>query len=237
MDAFHSWVDKKCRSTSWILDDVKVFPAGALAAYGPNFRKQKVAIVLFLLTAAGGGVYIGAELNIIRSRTPQPTEAAFGAAVLVRQFDLPAGRVFGFAAFICMSAILFMLLRRKPLGRLSKAASVLSRDIQADVIASSLIAFGAGPLVLAYLLGSNYDYRLIFTIPLVAGLLRVRTGAVARALLVGIILASWMAYPMPTPIQFVGDLVLLVTMPFLFLFLLVPTTIGGYRLSNTAAST
>jgi hypothetical protein len=220
-----------------ILTVLKFFPAGALAAYVPGIRHHKAALTVFILVAAGGLFIIGEELSTIRSRTPQPTDAAFGAAVLVRQIDLPAGRVIGFVAFTCLVVALFMLLRCIPRGRLSAAARDLSRDIQADGIASSLIAFGAGPLVLAYLLGSNYDYRLILTIPLVAGLLRVRSRAVARTLLVGIILASWMAYPMHPTIQLVGDLILLVTMPVLFLILLLPTAVGKDNLAIKATST
>ncbi len=220
-----------------ILTVLKFFPAGALAAYVPGIRHQKAALTLFMLVAAGGLFLIREELNIIRSRTPQPTDAAFGAAVLARQLDLPAGRVFGFAIFICMVGALILLLRRKPTGRLWAEVIVLSRDIRVDGIASSLIAFGAGPLVLAYLLGSNYDYRLILTIPLIAGFLRVRSGAIARTLVVGIISASWMAYPMSPAIQFAGDLIWLVMMPVLFLILLLPAALGKGNSSNTATST
>jgi hypothetical protein len=198
---------------------LKFFPAGAMIAFRPTWRKGKLNIGIFIFLTGTGLLLISQELGVILERTPQPSEAAFGAALLARQADLPAGRIFGLLLFAVILFLYMAWLYKSRDSRTKANFMNLQRELDQNFRVWSLFAFGAGPLVFAYLLGTNYDYRLIVTIPIVAGLSLIPHQHFARSLLITILCATYLSYQVPTQIQVVGDIMWLFIVPFLAVLL------------------
>jgi len=202
-----------------ILTVLKFFPAGAMIAFRPTFRKGKLDLGVFIFLAGTGLLLIAQELGVIRERTPQPSEAAFGAALLARQVHLPAGRIFGVLLFTVALVLYMVWLNRSRDSRTKANFMSLQKELHLNFKVWSLFAFGAGPLVFAYLLGTNYDYRLILTIPIVAGLSLITEQLFARSLLIAILSATYLGYQVPAQVQVVGDIMWFLIVPCLAVLL------------------
>lgn len=202
-----------------LLTILKFFPAGAMIVFRPKLKMRKLEILLFSCITLLGLIMISPELNLIRQRTPQPSEAAFGAALLMRQAQLPLGRIFGLLVFTVVLVVFMVWLAKSRNSMLKMNFLRLQSHLALDARAWALFAFGAGPLVLAYLMGTNYDYRLILAIPVVAGLSRLSNLFLSRVLTVVLISSTFFSYQVLTQLQVAGDVVWLLTFPILAILL------------------
>ncbi len=206
----------------------KIFPVGAALILLRQRRQHPRSLWLFLALVTGGFALIVSELPLISQRTPQPTEAAFGSSIffqyLWNHLDLPfaslAPRLLGVVLFAGVLLALMILVARFSRVKVSVAETV--EAVARDRISATLVLSGGGPLICAYLLGTNFDYRLVFAIPLVAGLARAatRTRVPTSLLLTALISQLWFTYPTPIWIQRFSDLLWVVLAPFVALVLL-----------------
>lgn len=192
----------------------KIFPAGAGLILLRDREEHPRAFLLFVGLMAFGSAFVVAELPLINRRTPQPTDAAYGAALLFqsawKHVNLlnwsVAPRLLGIVLFAIVLLAYVALLRFRP-SRSTRAITDAIESLARDRIALTLVLAGGGPLIVSYLVGTNFDYRLIFGIPLVAGLGRIGIRGVGPAVLLmgSVIMQMWLTYPVPTSIQQVSD--------------------------------
>lgn len=207
----------------------KLFPVGAALIPLRDRRQDPRSLWIFAGLTVLGIAFMVNELPLINQRTPQPTGAAFGAALLfqvaLNRLDSPfpslAPRVLGVLLFATV-LLTYRAMLRVRLPRIDRSITDAVDDITRDRISSTLVLAGGGPLIVAYLAGTNFDYRLIFAIPLVAGLCRRQTPRVdpCNLLMGAVLLQMWLSYPMPVPIQLVSDLMWVVVAPAVGLLLL-----------------
>lgn len=207
----------------------KFFPAGASLLLIRDRKRRPLWV--FSAVAIAGLAMEASELTLIGQRTPQPIGAAFGASLFFQaawnRFNLPyasiAPRLLGALAFFAVLATLYALwLQPAGSGRIQRSTSELVDAFRTDRTAATLVLMGGGPLITSYLLGTNYDYRLVFAIPLVAGLSRLALSrsSLARGLMVVTLIQLWLTYRMPMWIQLASDLVWLALAPAIGLLVL-----------------
>ncbi|MCX6023644.1 MAG: hypothetical protein NTZ05_18310, partial [Chloroflexi bacterium] len=86
-----------------------------------------------------------------------------------------------------------------------------------DRTSSALVLAGGGTFVMAYIVGPSYDYRLIFLIPAIAGLVRL-SSSLARWAAVLLLLQMLLSYSTYIgAAEYASDLMLLVIVPVLIL--------------------
>ena len=176
----HSFT-KSAAVTIAIATTLKVFPIGAVLMLLSRQRPRRGALLTFAVVGAAGLAVIFSDLAIISTRTPQIDGASFGTGVLPLLVSNQLGmgwsstltRLAGLIIFVVALAFLVLTIRSNWLGRIGNEWSSLIRDVSADVTATALILAGSGVFLVAYILGPSYDYRLMFLIPAVAGLLRI----------------------------------------------------------------
>lgn len=214
---------KSAAATIAIATALKVFPVGAVLMLLSRQRPRRGALLTFAATAAVGLAVIFSDLAIISARTPQIDGASFGTGVLPllasNQLDLgwssALTRLAGLAVFAAALALLALALTGHWLGRIGDEWSSLIRDVSADVTATALILAGSGVFLVAYILGPSYDYRLMFLIPVIAGLLRIGSAfALVSAGVVAVqLLLSYSQFIGAA--EYLSDLMLLVLAPVL----------------------
>jgi len=222
----------------------KIFPAGAALILLRDRRQHPRSVWLFLALVTSGFALIVSELPLISQRTPQPTGAAFGSSIFFlgvwNRLGFPfvslAPRLLGVILFAGVLLVLVLLAARFSGVKFAVAETV--EGISRDRISATLVLSGGGPLICAYLLGANFDYRLVFAIPLVAGLARAakHTRVPASLLLPALIAQLWLTYPTPIWIQRFSDLVWIVLAPFLALVLLRVTRSPSHSGANRESS-
>lgn len=161
----------------------KIFPFGAgLVILLPRERRTLHFYVFAFLAIAGVATYLP-DLQLMLSRTPQSIGSAFGAAVLpyaisqfffMFQLDPVVARLIGLLVFLVTTIFCFFLINKW--GRnsgWSKDWFLMMDSLSRDAAAKYLFVSGAGSFGLAYLLGTSYDYRLIFLFPVALGLIRI----------------------------------------------------------------
>ncbi len=186
---------------------LKIFPAGAALILLRDRKHHPRSLWVFIGLMAVGSAFVVKEVPLIGQRTPQPTGAAFGASLLFQimwnRLGLPESsvipRLLGVLAFACMFLFVVVLVTRLPKAEQSISQAI--NGISRDRIASTLVLVGGGSFIFAYLLGTNYDYRLMFMILLVAGLARSARHALSPTFLLmsAIIVQLWLGFPMPVP--------------------------------------
>ena len=156
---------------------LKVFPAGAfIALLSPTKGRAWRVTVAVVTTCLGVGLFLDEYLHASRA-TPQSSGLSFGAAVPFlygwNKLGLPgsdwAPRLAGAIAFASGLILVLLVVRRYS----SRQAASSLREVTLSLIVSPLrlqmFLGGTGILLFAYLLGSNWDYRLVFAvIPMVA---------------------------------------------------------------------
>jgi hypothetical protein len=215
---------------------LKLYPVGALGSLligrstrGPRYGPLLLAVVV----TAAWLVAVAPELRLVLERTPQFMHVSYGAGVL------PAGvrRVLGaggpevtlldrLAGFILLAGTVagleWLKTRSRALQHLLSTGWV--EELAPNRIAACFVMAGGGILVLSYAISVNYDYRLVFSSLVVAGLLATRPplehGLVTPIRLAGALTAAlWLTFPMPGYSEYLGDLVLAVVVPYLVLVL------------------
>jgi hypothetical protein len=202
---------------------LKLFPLGGGLTLIKTHGLRVAA--LFVGLSSLGLMAIAPDLPLIARRTPQEEGASFGAPVIfllvIRKSGLSApdyaARILGVAAFILVFVALAALRRRLALA---PHMDSLVKAMATDRAATSAILSGFGCFLMAYLIGTNWDYRLIFLIPPVAGLARLALSKnpVAIGSLVVLVVQMWLSYPAPGPVEYLSDALWLVLAPLLALF-------------------
>ena len=198
-----------------IATNLKVFPAASsLLAAGERVRVKFAMVGLFVLF---GGWRLISELRILQLRTPQSREKSFGLNVLPQHLANLVGeslqsryaRASGLA-ILALAALVAVLVSRTMhakqfrLDVLGIAAAIHSNRTHR----STWLVFGT-TFIFVYMIGSNWDYRLVFIYPLAAVLADV-TESISRVrfLLLLIVGVVYMSYP-AWYLQPVGDIVVL----------------------------
>ena len=201
---------------------LKLFPAGGLA--GIVNRHRPSAVIGFGITAAIGIALTIRDILDIGQSTPQPIGNAFGAGLLLmpiwNTLHLPAygilPRLLGLVFFVLITAGWLLLIARSRHKALTSLRSLV-QEAQVDPLIWAPLAIGGGVFLAAYVAGTNFDYRLVFLIPVVTAFLALHMNGVPGSL--GLSLAFlaplWLSYAMPDRIQQAMDAILLVQVPFL----------------------
>jgi hypothetical protein len=191
---------------------LKLFPIGAAPMLLIDRPHRKLVLIVFGALLVIDATLLAPELASIAARTPSSSGNSFGSAVLpiwvapqLRLLGLDLlppflnptqARVIGLSLFFLVFAIIAAITLRTSWS-IASSWSRLSLAIQADRTASVLVLLGGGSIVMAYLLGTNYDYRLVFLIPLIAGLARVgwKSSRLAIPLAIVFVVQLWATYP------------------------------------------
>ena len=218
----------------------KIFPLGAALILVRDRKQRPRNVVIFVSFVATGTFLTFSEFRLINQRTPQPTAMSFGASSLFQgiwnRLDAPFGdwapRLLGVVLFAALTLALARSVASLP--RVKESFSSAVDYIARDRISATLVLSGGGPLLFAFLLGTNFDYRLIFAIPLIGGM--ARAGALAafpvRLLVVALVLQSWLTYPTPIWIQRVSDLLWVLLAPCVAYMLLRVTSSSAHHRAN-----
>ncbi len=187
---------------------MKLFPLGLVLMFATQ-KKRFMLISIPILSLLTYSIFRFEELAYVSKNTPRPQSAAFGQFV-------PAGEVavhtelstielaaiwLGFHAFV---ALTYFQVFRKASGLLN------SRDVAKKLLESSLatnlVIGGTGLLLLVYLVGNSYDYRLIFVLFPVMGLAKVLSLTSKPMILVWVLalVTSYFAFT-SGPMALLGD--------------------------------
>jgi hypothetical protein len=150
-------------------------------------RHRTSTIAVWGLCSIVSLIFLLPELREISARTPRSPWMSFGVSVLPIRYQevlgplASSGRAIGLIAIasFVLGLITVMLLTRIP--RILAAAKALSNALVSDRPASSIFLAGSGAFLVAYVVGTGYDYRLIFLSLTVGGILLAgrRAGTVA----------------------------------------------------------
>lgn len=195
----------------------KLFPAGGLLSLpawgrltrGPMLLGAGVACVLLIPTIP--------ELPLIRERTPTSILSSFGAPVvpMMVMVDPADGRavpwIAGVLVFLLVLGVLAILAR----STVGSPIRLLLGRVAEDSRTMALVVIPTGVFIAAYLAGTNWDYRLVFLLPVMAGLGRLASSgdAPARALVVALVAQMWATNIAPMPVQVASDLLWVVLAP------------------------
>lgn len=208
-----------------ILGVLKIYPWAALLI---TIRmKQAKRLILFsvfgLLVGLG---YLSSEIMNIRSLSSTGFNViSFGSSMLPDFLHQTATGKSGGTFALILGLILFLLVFVVVLRGYSGVIEVMRRRIenslQSNASAESVLIFFGSLFVFSYLLGSNYDYRLVFLIPILAVLLT--TDLSFRESCAGYFFALIIFYNsflFRAEIGLISDLMLLFFLPFLSVLLL-----------------
>lgn len=207
---------------------LKIFPIGAFLLFLSHRRKHPFPALLFLAIAGLGFAFLLPQFSTISSRTPQSPGNSFGAPLLFvgasEVFGLEVGtyvpRVLGLTVVITAVTIFFAAEYKIP--KLSKLTTDTVSSIASDRIALALILPFGGSFAAAYLSGTNFDYRLIFLVPVAVGLAHACSfsGRLGRVLATTFALQSWLTFPTPVWVQVASDIAWTAIFPIFLLLLL-----------------
>lgn len=192
---------------------LKIYPIGGLSALLPNRVKSRTPLVASLIVTVVGGVAVVPDLKFVAAGTPQPTDGAFGASVLVRIEGLPFPRFLGILIFFTVTAMYIIAFKYLATRSCRNGIRNGVGAIQQDTTSTALLLLGGGPLVVAYILGSNFDYRLLLTTLLVAGLMRHYQFQFIRILVLMLVICLYGTYPAPPSVQYFADVLWVFLMP------------------------
>ena len=192
---------------------LKFYPVGAGFVFWPKNRYSWGPLIAYVSVVISGLVLILADLRIILNQTPQPTGMAFGSSLFLRMHEVPFPRVLGVLIFFACVALYVVLLNRPGLAALRHKTTDFVRGLRSDRVAAALVIYGGGCFTAAYLLGTNYDYRLICVILLMAGLTHLWQFALAKWLLLFLALSVYGSFSAPDALEFAADVLWVVVAP------------------------
>lgn len=196
---------------------VKLFPLGSGAALLVDRPPRRSAALGFVIVAGAGIALALPDLRWIAERTPQLDGASFGVALLPLlaltrlgiEADAPlVARGLGLAILLLTTFVVAAIRRvREPLLGLGST-------IAGDRIATTLALSSAGSFLIAYAVGTSFDYRLIVLLPLICALARsgARRSLAAAWVLVVVMVGSYSDY-VPAAVQYGVDVLLLAVVP------------------------
>lgn len=193
---------------------LKIFPVGSYLLFYQARDRHPYAPWLFLAVGIPGLLYLLPEVSSISRRTPQVPVNSFGAPLLFEgaaealklEWGAHAPRLLGVFLFVAIGAIFIFAESHR--SRVAELMTTTVNDIAVDRVASVLILTFGGSFITAYVLGTNFDYRLVFAIPIVAGLARSSASgrSLGRGLAGAFVVQMWLTYPAPIWIEVASDL-------------------------------
>jgi hypothetical protein len=152
---------------------LKIYAFGAGLWFLSLGRRGMVFALVLAIFVLSYALYMREELSVISQRTPRPNHMAFGVTVLPSWFlehfkdgQFATGRIIGLVSLVLFvlitTAMALVVFRFK---RVHDSLGRLGRGLASDPRLSSLFLTGTGVISVAYLVGSSYDYRLIFLVP------------------------------------------------------------------------
>lgn len=196
---------------------LKVFPAGAfIALISPTRGRAWRVAFAAVVTTLGVGLFFDEYLHASRE-TPQSSGLSFGAAVPFlygwNKLALPgsdwAPRLAGAIAFAGGLTLILLLVRRYYSCQAASSLREVAHSLVVSPLRLQMFLGGSGILLFAYLLGSNWDYRLVFaTIPMAAVLSGAQQGS--RGNLIGaaaLLVLMWGSFALPAAYEASFDVV------------------------------
>ena len=172
-----------------ILSGLKIYPLGAFLLILESkilLRKMAPSVILagiFLFSILG-------ELKMIRDRTPFNKNYSFGIGVLPQYLsdllNLSLTRNSAIAVgviFLCIM-ITFLFLSAHKYSFLQLQVDKFWNTFANEESAKDIFVLFAGIYIFSYTLGTNYDYRLVILLPLVASIIRTRATLTSSRVLI-----------------------------------------------------
>ncbi len=206
---------------------LKIFPLPSVLALGRLPYGRRTAAIIFGVVLGFGALALLPSLEFLVSGTPQPLEGGFGAPhifmIIWNLLGLPGAsfgpRIFGVLSVASLCLLYLIILRRWKEQRHCSVLRAMPEQIDAHNDAATLIVIGSGSFLGAYILGTNFDYRLVFLILLNLGIAAL--GSNCNRYLLGLawllVGLMWCTYAAPIRLQQIADLTWFFLVPALLL--------------------
>lgn len=201
---------------------LKVFPAGSALVLLEPTKGRLLRVLTFTVVSAVGVLAWFSEFLLAALRTPQATGTSFGSSVIPSQawslMGLPGDtvlpRVVGLAAYFVLLALLLLLMRLRPTGKAAQSIRVTAQGFLSDPRALQLALAGGGTVLFAFLVGSNWDYRLSFAILLLGAVLIAFPNSPMQVSLPSLLVVTmfWGTFAVPSLYETLFEVVLFVLM-------------------------
>lgn len=200
---------------------IKFFPIGVVAVFANSNRRSKWIVISVAISGIAVAWLAIDEWNRARLATPGPLAGGFGVTLPLQWAARLLGLNLNPTTVSVLSVFTFGLLVLLASRYLEFSSRPAAREAQGfvefarrDVRARVLTLAGVSPLLVVYLLGSSFDYRLVFLIlPAIAALRWLRESPEASGGIFYLFIGSlWLSYRLLWPLQFLGDLALLLLM-------------------------
>jgi hypothetical protein len=206
---------------------LKIFPAfGWMGLFALSSRPRRWALV-GAFAIVGALALEGPDILRAARDTPQVVHWAFGASVVPQNMPWLERLVPGPAPVVGLVALTGVILlvwvldrglafvrsRRPSTSRLLHAATE-------DRLAKLLLYTGSGLIVLTYVVGSSFDYRLQVLTFVVGGLCLLWREWAARVLVVAILAVQYFSFTLGSPADQVSEVLLMVVVGYLAIVLL-----------------
>lgn len=192
----------------------KVFPIAGAIGMVRGLRRVVLYVVVFVVS---GGFALAWELPAVVDRTQRGNAYAFGAAIIPRRAlahvsisDYWTARLVGLVLVVAGMAVLLLVDRAAARRGLDSLGAVAHR-IDAGAGPRALFLVGGGTFLFSYAMGSSWDYRLIFLIPVVLAL-GTAGSRVASVVMWGFVVAMYLSARTGSP-ALLADLGFLVLVP------------------------
>lgn len=200
---------------------IKFFPIGVVAVFASSNRRSKWIVISVAISGIAVIWLAFDEWNRARLATPGPLAGGFGVTLPLQWAARLLGLNLNPTTVSVLSVVTFGLLVLLASSYLEFSSRPIAREAQGfvefasrDVRARVLTLAGVSPLLVVYLLGSSFDYRLVFLIlPAIAALRWQRESPEASGGIFYLFIGSlWLSYRLAWPLQFLGDIALLLLM-------------------------
>lgn len=219
----HYWLASTFLSIAAIL---KIFPIGALISLYARPDKKIKYLLTSLLLAGTGFVFYLRDFPVIGKRTPLDDSASFGVSVLplraakmfeIENFNPEDSRYIGWLIFlVVLSAYLLLLGKRRKNNSFRQSFNGFTSALAGDEITRTLFLVGFGATGTTYLLGTNYEYRAIFLLPVLAAFARgIERFDGFSIFLTTVLISILLLTDRLDAYQYLGDILLAFLMPFL----------------------
>jgi hypothetical protein len=195
---------------------LKLFPIGSVCGLLLFGRSARRALPIFVVVTAITVAPTVDELVQISERTPLAGLSSFGAATLPFALLDPflsvswQFRLVGLVSAAGVTVLIGAALRLPALSRLKGQLDALAEGLRTDDGCLAVWGTFFGTFAVAYLAGTNWDYRLVFVIPLVGVAGRLAdSGSAGGKVVVGVLVVQlWAAfsYRLPAAVQAASDL-------------------------------
>ena len=222
---------------------LKIFPLPSVLALGRLPYGRRTAAITFVVVLGFGVIALLPSLEFVVSGTPQPLEGGFGAPhffmVIWNLLEFPGAsygpRIFGVLSFASLSLLYLMIVRRCKVQPHCSVFRAMPQQINGHNDAATLIVIGLGSFLGAYIVGTNFDYRLVFLILLNLGIAAL--GSKCHRYLLGLswllVGLMWCTYAAPIRLQQVADVIWFFLVPALLVLFVAVSRLGVAKKLST----